>query len=356
MSTIIENGDGRLVCFAIGSNKALMHKWTDLTGTWGDWVSLGGQLKEIAVARNKDNRLEVLAIGTDDALWHIWQTTPYGSWSDWANLGGKVTQIAVAANKDGRLEAFGVGLDNAPWHNWQTTPGGDYAGWVNLGGKVTQIAVAANKDGRLEAFGIGVDNALWHNWQTTPGGDYAGWASLGGIVLKIGALLQGNGTLQVFALGSDDKFYRIVQNEPGGEWSSWQHVFVDDDSNLYTFSSVPSPGPVEYHLSAKTLAFNTGEPSERSRINHLWGSCFYNMAHMLGSGSAAVAYGYQGKGPEALVASGDMYEAAFWTALSCKEAIESEKSFHDRYGHEVQHNGDQPRSIDTNPTPWDKLA
>lgn len=76
MSSMIQNKDGRFEFFAVDKNADLMHKWTDLTGSWSEWHRLSGGWREITVARNGDGRLEVCGIGTDNKLWHQWQQSP----------------------------------------------------------------------------------------------------------------------------------------------------------------------------------------------------------------------------------------------------------------------------------------
>jgi hypothetical protein len=114
MASMIQNKDGRWELFAIDVDKALLHKWTDITGTWTDWASLEGSHKQIAVAANKSGTLEVFSIGESNELFHRWQLTPGGAWNaeGWVSLGGSHKQIEVAANKSGALEVFAIGESN----------------------------------------------------------------------------------------------------------------------------------------------------------------------------------------------------------------------------------------------------
>jgi hypothetical protein len=86
-----------------------------------NWTSLGqpGSTSTATffppqVVQNADGRLEVFVIGSDGNLWHIWQTTPGKAWSSWASLNTLPstlsTPIAVR-NADGRIEAFCIGTD-----------------------------------------------------------------------------------------------------------------------------------------------------------------------------------------------------------------------------------------------------
>ncbi|MBW4528602.1 MAG: hypothetical protein KME18_26110 [Phormidium tanganyikae FI6-MK23] len=68
MSSLALNQDGCPEMFVIGEDGAVWHRWTDATGTWGSWASLGGKWKQLAVATNKDGQLELFAIGMDDTI------------------------------------------------------------------------------------------------------------------------------------------------------------------------------------------------------------------------------------------------------------------------------------------------
>jgi Tectonin domain len=202
MSSFVVNQDGRPAIFAIGNDKAIWYQTTDTTGTWGQWISLGGQWKQLAVAANQDGRFTVFAIGMDDAVWRCSQGQPNGS------------------------------IDS---------------GWASLQGQWKQLAVAANQDGRLTVFAIGMDHTVWHCWQTRPNGSIdSGWASLTGQSKQIGASRQPNGTLQVVGLGLDDESYRISQVKPGGPWGSWQKLFM----GVLSGDALSLAGSVEFRLDS----------------------------------------------------------------------------------------------------------
>jgi hypothetical protein len=66
------------------------------------------KFRELAVLKDKGRD-----VAAGYALYHIWQTAPNNGWSGWASLGGKVKDIAVAANANGQLTAFAIGEDDS---------------------------------------------------------------------------------------------------------------------------------------------------------------------------------------------------------------------------------------------------
>jgi predicted Zn-dependent protease len=94
---------------------------------WSQWQSLAGSLRDnsnpVAI-ENSDGRLEAFVIGTNNELFHKWQISQGSStWSAYESLGGGIksnTSPAVARNSDGRLEVFVVGSSTSSlFHKWQ---------------------------------------------------------------------------------------------------------------------------------------------------------------------------------------------------------------------------------------------
>ncbi|MGI8965039.1 MAG: N-acetylmuramoyl-L-alanine amidase, partial [Limisphaerales bacterium] len=273
---MINNPDGRLEIFAVGSDSALWHDWeTGNNGPWSGWWSFGGSgITQIAAAKhadgrletfvvaggavssmyqagsplawygyqpfsglsvtaittatNADGRLEIFAIGSDTALWHRWETSINGPWSGWSQLGGSgFTQIAAGRHQDGRLEIFMVGAAGAVSSMYQA---GSPLAWYGFqqfpGGAVTRIAAANNADGRLEIFGVGTDTALWHNWEISNNGSWAGWWSFGGsgiTQLTVGKHLGGR--LEVFVLaGSGGAVSSMYQSGSPLAWYGFSQL------------------------------------------------------------------------------------------------------------------------------------
>jgi hypothetical protein len=181
-----KNADGRIEVFEAGSDDALWHIWqTTAGGGWyKSWFSSGkpsasaGMYMGPSVIQNADGRLEVFTVGTDGALWHIWQNVPNGTWNQWTSLGTPSnvqlnTGPTVGKNKDGRLEVMVADNNGVLWHTIQVAPGKDWNDWASLGTlPSTNLSfspvVSENSDGRLEIF-VASSYELWHAWQVTPG-------------------------------------------------------------------------------------------------------------------------------------------------------------------------------------------
>ena len=225
------NADGRLEVFARGTDNALWHiAQTAVNGTWGTWMSLGGDLTSIpVVVRNPStNALQVFVRVNGGPISTIAQSSPGSAqWTAWTSLGGGFTTApAVGINFDGRLEVFGRGTDNALWHNLQASAGGAFTGWSSLGGVITSApAVTRRADNTLDVAAIGTDGALWHIGQTTAGGAYSGWTTLGtpaALTIASGPHVEvdANGTPQIFVRASDNSLWVT----PDGLSASWQSL------------------------------------------------------------------------------------------------------------------------------------
>ncbi|TMQ22159.1 MAG: hypothetical protein E6K82_13825 [Candidatus Rokuibacteriota bacterium] len=223
------NADGRLEVFARGTDNTLQHiAQNAVNGTWGTWMSLGGDLTSIpVVVRNpSSNTLQVFVRINGSAIATISQSSP-GSpqWTSWTSLGGGFTTApAVAVNFDGRLEVFGRGTDNALWHNAQASAGGSFAGWSSLGGVITSApAVTRRADNTLDVAAIGTDGGLWHTGQTIPGGGYSGWTTLGtpaAVTIASGPHVEvdASGTPQIFVRATDNTLWVTAD----GISANWQ--------------------------------------------------------------------------------------------------------------------------------------
>ena len=223
------NADGRLEVFARGTDNTLQHiAQNAVNGTWGTWMSLGGDLTSIpVVVRNpSSNTLQVFVRINGSAIATISQSSP-GSpqWTSWTSLGGGFTTApAVGVNFDGRLEVFGRGTDNALWHNAQASAGGSFAGWSSLGGVITSApAVTRRADNTLDVAAIGTDGGLWHTGQTTPGGGYSGWTTLGtpaAVTIASGPHVEvdASGTPQIFVRATDNTLWVTAD----GISANWQ--------------------------------------------------------------------------------------------------------------------------------------
>jgi hypothetical protein len=256
----VENGDGRIEVFYVGTDHAIYHNWQDSPGgAWHGQAALGGAAKQLAAVANADGRLEVFYVGTNDHLFHNWQDTPGGAWHGEAELGGAAKQIEAAVNQngateifyigtndrlyhrwysgagwsaeaalggaakqltvtrnaDGRLEIFYAGTDDGIYHNWQNAPGAAWHGEAAMGGAAKQLAVGQNADGRAELFYIGTNDALYHRWFSN---GWSGEAALGGAAKQLAVTRNSDGRLELFYVGTNDGLYHNWQNSPGAAW------------------------------------------------------------------------------------------------------------------------------------------
>lgn len=230
---VVDNADGRLEAFMIGSDGALYHTWeTASNGSWvGSWSSLGGNWPGgIAVARNADGKLEVFARGTTGYLYYIEQTSAGGGWqSGWTSLGGNwPSDPAIGMNSDGRLEIFIRGTTGYIYHRWQTSPDGAWSSnWNELSTQTWQGTPQAinNAAGSLQVFAKGTDGALWWVVQV-PGGTgadsgWSNWHSLGGSwPAGFAVAMNNDGRLEAFAHGTTGYLYHIWELTANGSWQS----------------------------------------------------------------------------------------------------------------------------------------
>jgi hypothetical protein len=281
---IAHDADGRLEAFAIGTDGALWHIYqVAVNGTWSSWTPRGkppgvNNINDPFVVQNADGRLEAFVIGSDGALWHVWQTTPNGTWGNWLSSGQpsasiRNTSLAVSQNHDGRLEAFTIGSDGALWHIWQTTPNGTWSNWTSLGlpnsmSITSPPTVEINKDERLEVLVSAHDGAIWHIWQKAPGSVWGNWDSLGtppNITVNPSPFVSKNddGRLEAFVNGSDGALWHCWQVTPGGPWGSSTSTTAKVTitpmskllSNTFAITAVTgTPDPTQRQVQARILS------------------------------------------------------------------------------------------------------
>lgn len=236
--------DGRLELFASTGSGKVWHNYQTIGGggAWNGWASQGGpSVTNLIPLSNADGRLEVFGIGNDGAVWHEWQTSANGAWTtSWGSMGGSVKAGMVGAvNKDGRIEVFAQGGNGNVWHNWQTTPGQNFNGWADMGssssGLNARLAVAKNADGSLELFGVDGGGNVWHTFQTTPGGAWSGFFGFGGISgvqpgFAVG--INADGRLEMFGVVANTSLWHVWQQQPGTRWSAWSSLGGSWDRQL----------------------------------------------------------------------------------------------------------------------------
>ncbi len=222
----IDNLDGRMEIFQVGSDGQLYYQSENGNGNWQGWQSLGGNWpNQPAVAINPDGRLEIFAVGdqgkSGGGLFHAWQTRAGDdtSWTGWQMMASAWPPgtPAVAMNSANELEVFMRGLDTNLYHEWQTSPGNSssYTGWTPMGGYwTTDPVVGRNADGSLEVFMVGESTQLYYDQRLSSG--WSGWQSLGGSWPgQPTVILNSSNELEVFIVGNQG-------SSGGGLFHAWQ--------------------------------------------------------------------------------------------------------------------------------------
>jgi hypothetical protein len=169
--------DGRLELFTTDRDRRVQHCWQKQPGgNWSSWESLGrpgGQPAgfELATAIDADGCLTLFTVGTaDGAVWQRQQSRPGGSWGDWVSLGGQgrgFAEVAVAQAGHNVLVLFATeqpgpsSSGNGLWQRTQLTPGGDWSPWqsrrelVTLGqqpGALEGPVLMLDPEGKLQLY------------------------------------------------------------------------------------------------------------------------------------------------------------------------------------------------------------
>jgi hypothetical protein len=193
------NADGRIEIFAAFADGSIQHRWQrEVSGAFDAWVPLGAGHSPV-VGTNADGRMEVFVVGHDRQVHHRWQVGPNQHFDAWHLLGGDVRQLTIARNQDGRLELFAITADHQIVHRWQVAPNQQFDAWHSLGGQYTAVQSVQLGDGRIELFAIGADHAVWRNVQTVPNGGFTGWECLGSRSSSLRAVTGRDGRVVLLA-------------------------------------------------------------------------------------------------------------------------------------------------------------
>ena len=212
---------------------------------WSDWISLGGNLKQIDTALDKFGRVNVFGIGSsDNSTYYKYQLSPgingsSGNWSDWIRIGGPSKQIKVESDRTGNLVLFSINkVTTIVYYKYQfvgDTNGNatNWSDWISLGGNLKQIDTALDKFGRVNVFGIGSsDNSTYYKYQLSPGingssGNWSDWIRIGGPSKQIKVESDRTGNLVLFSINKVTTIvyykYQFVGDTNGNatNWSDW---------------------------------------------------------------------------------------------------------------------------------------
>jgi thiol-disulfide isomerase/thioredoxin len=196
-----------------------------LSGGWGAWSPVGGQLASgtsPATCAQDAKSLDVFVQGTDSALWY--KHSDGSNWSAWQSLGGALSASPAAVSQStGKIDVAVRGTDSALWSKSTTNGGSSWSGWSKIGGQLlagTGPAAYAWGDTRIGWMVTGTDNQLWHMW-TDSSGTHS-WQSLGGVLTSSpSATSSASGAIDVFVRGTDNALWqRGYSNNAWGSWAS----------------------------------------------------------------------------------------------------------------------------------------
>jgi hypothetical protein len=222
-------GPNRLDVFVTGTDSALYHKWWN-GSAWGPSVTgyeyMGGVcMGDPRIVSWGPNRLDVFVIGTDRALYHKWWNgSAWGpSVTGYENMGGVcLGQPEIVAWGPNRLDVFVIGTDRALYHKWWDGSAWrpSLTGYERLGGVCTSSPrVVAWGPNRLDVFVTGTDGALYHKWWDGAawGPSLSGYERMGGVCVgEPEAVAWGPNRLDVFVIGTDSALYHKWWN--GSAW------------------------------------------------------------------------------------------------------------------------------------------
>lgn len=117
--------------FLRGWDGRVYHAWENIPSddsSWSAWYSLGGNApgSNVTAIDNADGRMEVFSVGSDTFVYHCDQQ-PNTGWVTCGSVSAPGTfpneSVAVTVNMVGGLEVFLLGWDNHIYHAWESPPG-----------------------------------------------------------------------------------------------------------------------------------------------------------------------------------------------------------------------------------------
>lgn len=165
-SPVVAWGPNRLDAFALGTNRALYHKWGN-GSAWGPFVTgyehMGGVCTSVPqVVSWGANRPDVFVAGTDSALYHKWWNgSAWGpSITGYEKMGGVCTsQPLVVAWGPNRPDVFVTG-DSAQYHKWWNGSAWDpsVTGYEYMGGTISAFRMEEASEEALIDMSLTLQN------------------------------------------------------------------------------------------------------------------------------------------------------------------------------------------------------
>lgn len=249
--TIVEQpGDKRLQVSALHLSGDLWASAHTATVTHPvAWLSQGGQMRSVTVARQANGDPTLLAVDATGAAWYLPQSSVSGAFGTWRSLG--ITGLAGAPNavpvRDG-LQLFGVDTAGAV-RTATLYPAGTTSAWTNLGDtaglRFTGTPAAVVYPGhRLRVFARTEDGTVQTKSQDAALAWPAAWTAMPGVTAAgdpAAVLSPTAGTTEVMVRDGDGQIYNTGETAQGsGAWREWRPTIANDirtatDPTMFTY-------------------------------------------------------------------------------------------------------------------------
>jgi hypothetical protein len=197
--------------FAAGGNHAVYRRvFSDGSGTWGPWGSIGGfTVGTPATSCTGDFTAQpvVWVVGGDGALWR--KATAGGHWTSLGGqLGSEPAAVpAVAGVCPPKEDVVALGNDLAVWEHRSGT-------WTRIGGRSSYApSIVRLPGGRAFVFVVGDNAKMYVAGRASDSAPWSGFTRIGGVwTSPPSAQVYPNGTISVQALGGNqDQLYRLTK-------------------------------------------------------------------------------------------------------------------------------------------------
>jgi FG-GAP-like repeat len=221
--------------FVRGANGALWQKsWSDESGKWSEWSSLGGELATgagPAAASRETGKMDLFARAAADKSVIRKSWTSGSGWGSWETVAGTTGTTGLGvSSRNGGLALFMRDAEGDITQRWW----GSKLGWSELGwhgsppgGPATSApaAISPSQDS-VHVFVRGADRGIWEKVWTDESGKWTSWSPLGGVLRSGPAVASraASGEIHLFARAANDSYWRKRWSQGGG-WSQWEPVY-----------------------------------------------------------------------------------------------------------------------------------
>lgn len=214
----VSDPDGKITIFSIDVNNVPSYKsQLTLNGTWSNWKGLGGSSKQVTAIYDGNNATIVFSITPQGPLFYK-KLEKFGDWTEWKSLDGYSKQITTVRDK-GTIGVFSIGKDDGVYYKPQTGNDTFSKKWISLGGAAKQITAVENND-IFTVFSIGLNSNHVYYMQITPNGTKSSsWMDLGGNAKNISVSTQTKGAPLVFMISNDGTIYYKSSQRLNSNWN-----------------------------------------------------------------------------------------------------------------------------------------